>query len=237
MRLNAYLARAGIASRRGADKLIKAGKVTINGQTAELHAQVGDNDKIQVNGQLIKSQKLRYILMNKPQATVTTLNDSQGRRTVNQIINIPERVVPVGRLDYDTTGALLLTNDGDLAHTLMHPSFEVDKVYEAKIQGTITTEKINQLIKGVQLGDGLSAPAKARQLSDNSVEITVHEGRKHQVKRMMEAVGLAVIRLHRKDYAGLKVDDLPYGKWRELTEAEIHKLGTLRPDDRPEGKE
>lgn len=224
MRINAYLARAGVASRRGADKLIKAGKVTINGRPAELNTNVGDSDEVRLDGKRITSQRLRYIVINKPPGIVTTLRDPEGRKTIIDLLSIPERVVPVGRLDYNTTGALLLTNDGELAQRLMHPSFEVDKVYEAEVEGFIKPDTLSRLEAGVKLDGGISAPARARRLSANKIELTIHEGRKHQVKKMLSAVGLETKRLHRSRYADFELGNLKYGQWRELTDEEITAL-------------
>jgi 23S rRNA pseudouridine2605 synthase len=228
MRLNAYLARAGVASRRKADELIKAGLVKVNGKPGELNTKVSEKDKVEVGGKPILLQEFRYILLNKPPKTITTLKDPEGRAKVTDLINIPHRVVPVGRLDYDTTGALLLTNDGELAHKLMHPSFEIKKVYEADIKGEITEGKIKELEKGVKLEDGLTAPAKAKKLAENKIEVSIHEGRKHQVKHMLAAVGLPVQKLHRSIYAGLSVDDLQPGEWRELTKPDVEKLKMIQ---------
>jgi len=224
MRLNAYLARAGVASRRGADELIKAGRVKVNGKTGQLNDEVSDSDGVELDGKPLQSQKLRYILINKPDRTVTTLKDTENRPTIVDLVDISERVVPVGRLDFDTTGVLLLTNDGELAHKLMHPSFEVDKVYEAEVQGRITPEILNMLSIGIELEDGKTAPAKANKLSDNKIELTIHEGRNHQVKRMLDAVGLPVRRLHRSKYGPLDLADLKPGQWRDLTPDEIAQL-------------
>lgn len=227
MRINAYLARAGVASRRKAGELIKAGRVQINGKVAELNASVSDSDVITVDGKPIEAQTLRYVLLNKPAGTLTTLADPQGRKTVVQLIEIPQRIVPVGRLDYDTTGALLLTNDGELAHKLMHPKFQVDKVYVAAVDGEITQQKLNELSRGVRLEDGITAPAGVRKMADSTLEITIHEGRKRQVKRMLSAVGLQVKSLHRSRYASLDLSGLKPGHWRDLTQAEINNLKDL----------
>lgn len=218
------MARAGAASRRGADELIKAGRVTVNGQIGQLNTEVDENDKVKLDGKHLELRKSRNILLYKPSGFITTLKDPHGRRKVTDLINIPERVIPVGRLDYDTTGVLLLTNDGQLAHRLMHPSFEVDKVYEAEVEGRITDKILNELSIGVKLDDGKTAPAKARKLADNKIELTIHEGRKHQVKRMLAAVDLPVIKLHRSKYGPLTLDGLRSSEWRELTARELVEL-------------
>jgi 23S rRNA pseudouridine2605 synthase len=197
VRLNAYLARAGIASRRGADELIKAGRVTVNGEPGQLNTFVERADRVEVDGEPVSAQKLTYVLLNKPPGTVTTARDPQGRPTVVELVDVPERVVPVGRLDADTTGALLLTNDGPLAHRLAHPRYGVEKVYEVEVEGEPDEEALRHLAEGVELEDGLTAPATVRCLAPSLVELTLHEGRKHQVKRMCEAVGHPVRRLHR----------------------------------------
>lgn len=224
MRINAYIARAGEASRRGADELIKNGQVLINGRPADLNDEVKDTDEVQLNGKKIFPQSLRYILLNKPAGTVTTLSDPQNRAKVTDLIKIPERVVPVGRLDYDTSGALLLTNDGELAHRLMHPSFEIDKIYTAEVQGEITKAMLNTLSIGVELEDGKTAPAKASKLTDSTIQLTIHEGRNRQVKRMLAKVGVPVKRLHRKQYGPLDPTGLDSGQWRDLTPQEISRL-------------
>jgi 23S rRNA pseudouridine2605 synthase len=221
MRLNAFLARAGITSRRGADELIKSGRVRVNGKIGQLNDDVSENDDIELDSQQIGLRKSRYILLYKPAGYLSTLKDPHGRRKIADLVKIPERVVPVGRLDYGTTGILLLTNDGKLANMLMHPSFEVDKVYEAEVEGTITDEILNKLSIGVELEDGKAAPAKVRKLGDHKIELTIHEGRQHQVKRMLSSVGLTVKSLHRSKYAGLDLKALKPGQWRDLTPDEI----------------
>lgn len=224
MRLNAYLARAGVASRRGADNLIKAGRVSVNGRPGQLNTDVNSSDMVKVDGKPVRSQNLRYILMNKPAHVVTTLKDEEGRPTVIDLLKVHDRVVPAGRLDVNTTGALLLTNDGELANKLMHPSFKVDKVYEAEVQGDITSKMLDLLSNPIQLDDGPTAPAKARKLADNKIELTIHEGRKHQVKRMLAAVGLSVKELHRSKYGPLDLASLKPGQWQELTKDEVAQL-------------
>jgi 23S rRNA pseudouridine2605 synthase len=228
VRLNAYLARAGIASRRGAEELIRAGRVRVNGEPAGLVTFVDDaQDVVEVDGQPVQPEPLAYVLLNKPAGVVTTARDPQGRPTVVGLVGHERRVVPVGRLDADTTGALLLTNDGPLAHRLMHPRYEVEKVYEADVEGEPSDEALARLAHGVELEDGRTASARARRLAPSRLELTLHEGRKHQVKRMCEAVGHPVLRLHRLAYAGLTVEGLAPGEWRELAAADVRRLKAL----------
>jgi 23S rRNA pseudouridine2605 synthase len=224
VRLNAWLARAGVASRRGADELIKAGRVTVNGATGELNTFVEARDDVRLDGAPLAKQRLAYVLLHKPAGTVTTAHDPHGRPTVVELVDLPERVVPVGRLDADTTGALLLTNDGELAHRLAHPRYEVDKVYEADVEGEPGADAVARLEQGVELDDGSTSPARVRVLAPSRLELTIHEGRKHQVKRMLGAVGHPVLRLHRSRYAELTLDGLQPGAWRELTPAEVEAL-------------
>ena len=224
MRLNAYLARAGVASRRAADELIKDGRVLVNGEPGQLNTFVGAHDRVEVDGKLVAKQKLAHLLLHKPAGVVTTASDPQGRRTVVELVPREPRVVPVGRLDADTTGALLLTNDGQLAHRLAHPRYEVEKVYEAELESEPTNEALRALAEGVALDDGRTAPAKARRLGPRLIELSIHEGRKHQVKRMCVAVGYPVVRLHRSRYAELDLSGLAPGEWRELSFAEVEEL-------------
>jgi 23S rRNA pseudouridine2605 synthase len=227
VRLNAWLARAGVTSRRGADELIKAGRVTVNGEVGQLNTFVQATDDVRLDGRPLAKQALAYVLLHKPAGVVTTARDPQGRPTVVDLVDHSARVVPVGRLDADTTGALLLTNDGELAHRLAHPRYEIDKVYVAEVEGDPDAEALHALEEGVGLDDGRTAPAAARLLGRGRIELTIHEGRKHQVKRMLAAVGHPVRRLHRARYAQLRVDDLSPGEWRELTRDEIDALRRL----------
>jgi 23S rRNA pseudouridine2605 synthase len=236
VRLNAYLARAGVASRRGADELIKAGRVRVNGEPGQLNSFVERGDRVEVDGEEVTAQRLAYVLLHKPPGTVTTARDPQGRTTVVELVDLPERVVPVGRLDADTTGALLLTNDGPLAHRLAHPRYGVEKVYEAEVEGEPDDHALQQLREGVKLDDGLTAPAGARLLGPSTIELTLHEGRKHQVKRMCEAVGHVVRRLHRSRYAGLSLEGLEPGRWRELEPPEVMRLRSLPPPEQQPGR-
>jgi len=232
VRLNAYLARAGIASRRGAEELIRAGRVRVNGEVAGLATQVEEGDRVELDGEAIGPEPLVYVLLHKPAGVVTTARDPQGRPTVVGLVGHERRIVPVGRLDADTTGALLLTNDGGLAHRLMHPSFEVAKAYEAEVEGEPGDEALAQLAGGIDLEDGRTAPAVARRLGPSRVELVLHEGRKRQVKRMLAAVGHPVRRLHRRVYAGLTVEGLEPGAWRELGPDEVERLSRSGPRPR-----
>jgi 23S rRNA pseudouridine2605 synthase len=224
VRLNAYLARAGIASRRGADDLIKAGRVLVNGEPGQLNTFVESRDEVTVDGAPVSLQRLTYLLLHKPAGVVTTARDPQGRPTVVELVPDEPRVVPVGRLDVDTTGALLLTNDGPLAHQLAHPRYEIEKVYEAEIGGRPGEDILRSLREGVELDDGITAPAKVRRVGPHTIELAIHEGRNRQVKRMFEAVGHPVRRLHRSVYAGLSLGGLEPGQWRQLEPSEVDRL-------------
>lgn len=224
MRLNAFLARAGVASRRRADELIKDGRVTVNGEPGQLNTVVGTRDRVEVDGRRVERQRLRYVLLHKPPGVVTTARDPHGRPTVVELVPDEPRVVPVGRLDADTTGALLLTNDGQLAHRLAHPRYGVGKTYVAEIEGDASEDTLERLRQGVELGDGITAPARARRLGRGRVELVLHEGRKHQVKRMLAELGHPVIRLHRSAYAGLTLEGLEPAEWRELEPSEVDRL-------------
>jgi pseudouridine synthase len=227
VRLNAYLARAGVASRRGADELIKAGRVRVNGEPGQLNTFVGARDRVELDGRAVELQPLAYVLLHKPAGVVTTARDPHGRRTVVDLVDHPARVVPVGRLDADTTGALLLTNDGELAHRLAHPRYQVEKAYEAEVEDEPSEEALERLRHGVELDDGPAAPARVRRLGPGKVELAIHEGRKHQVKRMLAAVGHPVTRLHRSRYAALDLAGLGPSEWRELEPGEVARLQSL----------
>jgi 23S rRNA pseudouridine2605 synthase len=228
MRLNAYLARAGVASRRKADELIKAGRVRVNGEPGQLNTFVASTDVVEVDGERIDKQPLAHILLHKPAGVVTTASDPQGRTTVVDLVPREPRVVPVGRLDADTTGALLLTNDGPLAHRLAHPRYGVEKTYVADVEGRPTEETLERLRAGIDLEDGRTAPANVSLPAPTTVELTIHEGRNRQVRRMLEAVGHPVTRLHRSAYAGLTLEGLEPGRWRELEPSEVERLRARR---------
>ncbi len=227
MRLNAYLARAGVASRRKAEELIRAGRVRVNGAPGLLATTVGPGDVVEVDGRRVEPQPPAHVLLHKPAGVLTTARDPRRRRTVLDLVRHPARLVPVGRLDADTTGALLLTNDGLLAHRLAHPRYRVAKVYEVEVAGEPSRRALERLARGVELEDGRTAPAGVRRLGRSRLELTLYEGRKHQVKRMCAAVGHPVLRLHRSRYAGLAVDDLAPGRWRRLRPEEVSALRWL----------
>ncbi|MBR0260389.1 MAG: rRNA pseudouridine synthase [Selenomonadaceae bacterium] len=227
-RLQKLIARAGICSRREAEKLIAAGRVTVDGKIIlELGAKADSNQKIRVDGKILHfDTKKIYILLNKPRGFVSTAKDERGRKTVLDLLgeNFSERVYPVGRLDLNSEGLLILTNDGDLTNALIHPRFEVEKTYRAKISGELTEEKLDKLRAGIELDDGLTAPAEIYLLGENSVEVTIHEGRNRQVRRMFAAIGCDVKRLWRIKFAGLTLEGLKVGQWRELTAEEVAQL-------------
>jgi 23S rRNA pseudouridine2605 synthase len=235
MRLNAYLARAGVSSRRGADDLIRAGRVTVNGQRADLAAFVERWDRVELDGAVLAPEPLVHVLLHKPAGVVTTARDPHGRPTVVGVVGHEVRIVPVGRLDADTTGALVLTNDGQLAHHLAHPRYGVEKVYEADVEGVPSRSTLARLGAGVILDDSgegrRTAPARARLIGrwngGARVELALHEGRKHQVKRMLATVGHPVVRLHRSRYAELGVEGLAPGEWRPLSAGEVAALRRL----------
>jgi 23S rRNA pseudouridine2605 synthase len=228
MRLAKYLANAGVASRRASEPVIRAGRVTMNGETVTDPARdVGPEDAVAVDGKPIAHGHVERVVyaLNKPVGVVSTARDPQGRPTVVTMVPQTERLYPVGRLDIDTTGLILLTNEGDLAHRLTHPSFEVEKTYRVVVSGPPVREpELRALRDGIDLDDGRTAPAKVRRLSADTIEITIHEGRKRQVKRMCEAVGHSVKRLERVGFGPLALGELPRGRWRKLSPAEIDEL-------------
>lgn len=227
MRLNRFIASAGVASRRAADELIAAGRVRVNDEVAELATVVGPHDRVEVDGRRVRPQTLAHVLLHKPPGVVTTVRDPQGRPTVISLVPSEPRIVPVGRLDVNTTGALLLTNDGVLAHRLAHPRYGVPKTYLATVEGAPTDDTIRRLADGITLEDGPTAPARVRRVGRSRLELVLHEGRNRQVRRMCEAVGHPVTRLHRSGYAGLDLDGLAPREFRALTRPEVAALRGL----------
>jgi 23S rRNA pseudouridine2605 synthase len=223
-RLNRYLASAGVASRRAVEEHIRAGRVTVNGTVAGLATRVGPEDDVRLDGRTVTRRPLRTVLLHKPVGVVTTARDTHGRPTVVGLVGGDDRLFPVGRLDLETSGALLLTNDGDLAHLLMHPRHEVEKEYRATVAGEPAPEALQRLRRGVTLEDGVTAPAAVRLEAPNVVQLTIHEGRNRQVRRMLAAVGHPVVALERTRYASLGIGDLAPGAWRELAEDELRVL-------------
>ncbi len=236
-RLQKIISAAGLASRRQAEELILAGRVSVNGQVTDELGTRADwtTDQIAVDGVLLKRAEPVYLLMNKPYGVITSLHDPQGRKTVADIVamaGISDRVYPVGRLDYDTEGLLLLTNDGELTQSLSHPSFEVEKEYAVDVEQKPTAQMLQTLARGVALGEGETAPAKVfpPELAENGFwrfRIVIHEGRNRQVRRMVEAAGSLVRRLKRVRYAFLTLEGIEVGSIRPLEEMEITRLKEL----------
>jgi 23S rRNA pseudouridine2605 synthase len=227
MRLGKYLATAGVASRRASEEIVRAGRVTVGGQTITDPAhEVSDRSAVALDGKRVPTTRDRVVYaLNKPAGVVSTARDPQGRPTVVTMVPQTERLYPVGRLDIDTTGLILLTNQGELAHRLTHPSFEVEKTYRAVVSGPALHERALQALRdGVELEDGRTAAAEVRRVSADTLEVTIHEGRKRQVKRMCEAVGHPVKRLERIRFGPLELGDLPRGRWRKLTDEEVDAL-------------
>ena len=234
VRLQKYLSECGIASRRASEQLISEGRVSVNGAVAVIGATVDpEQDAVAVDGRDVRRDSKRvYVLLNKPRGAVTTAQDTHGRRTVLDCVSgVGERVFPVGRLDMDVAGVLLLTNDGELAHRLMHPSHEIEKVYIATVAGEIQEAALARLASGVMLEDGMTSPAKVRLLQSDRhssrIQLTLHEGRKREVKRMCDAVGHPVLALKRIAFASLMDGHLRPGEWRYLSNQEVRLLQRL----------
>lgn len=232
IRLNKFIARSGVCSRRDADRLIADGKVSVNGDVVrEMGTKVRLNDTIEVNGRRIVPEHLTWILLNKPKDTITTTSDERDRRTVLDLIDKKKLDVdglfPVGRLDRDTTGVLLITNDGDLAHRLMHPSFEITKMYVVTANRPVEDADLDRLRAGIELEDGMAAAdqvARPNASDPRVIGLSIHEGRNRQVRRMMEALGYDVLSLERVRYAGLTTRGVRRGKWRKLDTDEVSAL-------------
>lgn len=232
MRLQKYIALCGVSSRRKAEEIIQSGRVRVNGEIIDFMGFTVDEEKdiVELDARVIKpEQKKYYIMLNKPKNYVTTVSDDLGRPTVMQLISeINARIYPVGRLDFDTTGLLLMTNDGDFANKLTHPAHTVNKVYIARVDKMPEGTQLEILKNGVELDDGKTAPAGAEVLKRPKrgieVKITIHEGKNRQVRRMLEKVGLNVLSLKRIAVGSLALGNLPEGRWRHLSEAEVNKL-------------
>jgi len=234
MRLNKYISHAGAASRRRADELTLAGKVRINGKVmSEPGYDVAEGDIVEVDGKVVEPvSDLIYILLNKPRGYVTTTSDDRGRHTVMELItDIPERIYPVGRLDYNTTGLLIMTNDGELANRLMHPSHEVTKTYHAMVTGNLSKDSLWKLRNGVDIGGFVTSPAEVDIIKEHphhhEVEITIHEGKNRQVRKMFEAVGCNVRELKRISMGSIYLSRLAEGHYRKLTKKEIEYLRNI----------
>ena len=227
-KLQKFLSAAGVASRRHAEVLIQQGRVTVNGAVATLGMRVEEHDVVRVGGVQVGPQAPRLFVVNKPTGVVTTLDDPQGRTTVATLVPDDVRVYPVGRLDIDTSGLLVMTNDGELAHRLMHPSFGVEKTYRVLVRGGVSAASVRQLAEGVELEDGMTSPAAARIIDANAqqsvLELTIHEGRNRQVRRMCDAIGHPVLELVRTKYGPLTLAGLAPGASRPMTDAEIRRL-------------
>jgi 23S rRNA pseudouridine2605 synthase len=234
-RLQKVIAHAGIASRRKAEQLIKEGKVKVNGEVVrELGTKVSSDDKIEVNGIPVEREEKVYYLLYKPRGVISAVKDEKGRKVVTDFFTeVPQRIYPVGRLDYDTSGLILLTNDGEFANLMMHPRYEIEKTYIARVKGIPPKHVLKQLEKGIRLEDGMTAPAKVKMKSFDKrkqkaiIEITVHEGRNRLVRRMFDAIGYPVQKLKRERFAFLTLKGLNAGEFRELTPHEVKQLRTL----------
>lgn len=234
-RINKYLSMCGVTSRRGADKLIEQGKVTINDQTVQKPGVLVDsqNDVVRVDGTEVRPVETKlYVLLNKPRMVMTTLHDPFRRRTVLHFLkDVPERVYPVGRLDYDTEGVLLLTNDGELAFRLAHPRYQVPKQYQARVKGRFSQGAASKMKDGIKLPDGATGHAEVIHIQQDGYESVVRlilrEGRKREVKELFKALGYPVLRLKRQEFAGLTAASLKKGRWRYLTPEETRRLKEL----------
>ena len=233
MRLAKYLAHAGVASRRAAERLVKEGRVSVGGQVVTDPAfDVDEKSEVAFDGELVGPEKTVVYALNKPRGVVSTARDTHGRATVVSLVPAGRRLYPVGRLDAETTGLILLTNDGELANILTHPRYEVPKTYRARVEPAPVGEgALKRLRDGVELDDGPTAPARVRQPRPGLLEITIREGRKRQVRRMCEAVGHRVVSLERIAFGPLRLGGLPEGGHRRLTEAEVERLRTAAKSD------
>ena len=224
-RLQKVLARAGIASRRASEEMIQAGRVTINSQIAALGDKVADSDRIELDGiPVLRDPNLVHYLLHKPREVVSTASDTENRQTVVDLVPSAIRVYPVGRLDADSEGLIILTNDGDLTHRLTHPSFGVPKEYLVHVEGIPQRSALRSLREGIQLEDGMTAPAQVSMPDQGLLKLTIHEGRNRQVRRMCAAIGHPVVRLVRVRIGPVTDSSLTAGSWRELTNEEVRSL-------------
>ena len=225
MRLVKFLAHGGVASRRGAEEIIGKGLVTVGGEVvADPARDVGDGDDVRVNGERVVAEAREVWVVNKPAGVVSTAREPGSRSAVVELVDTEARLYPVGRLDADSTGLLLLTNDGELANRLTHPRYEVPKTYRARLQKSIADRDLERLRKGVALEDGPTAPAEVRRLGKSEIEVTLREGRNRQLRRMLEAVGNEVVGLRRVKFGPLALDDLQPGQARRLSDGEVAEL-------------
>jgi len=232
MRINKYISRSGYCSRRDADRLVEQGRVKVDGRRVTEHGtKVQDGQTVTVDEEVLTLPTLEYYLLNKPKDTISTTDDPKDRRTVLEVLNVqkdnPAGLFPVGRLDRNTTGVLLVTNDGDLAHRLMHPRYEVAKIYYVRTQKAVKPHEIDHLRRGVELEDGPAAADRVAYLDPNAktdVALELHEGRNRQIRRMMEALGHDIVQLERAKYASLTTQGLRRGEYRRLTENEVRSL-------------
>jgi 23S rRNA pseudouridine2605 synthase len=232
MRINKYISRSGFCSRRDADRYVEQGRVAIDGtQVTEHGTRVYDGQTVTVDGEVLSLTTLEYYLMNKPKDTISTTDDPKGRQTVLDVLDVPDEnpagLFPVGRLDRNTTGVLLMTNDGDLAHRLMHPRYEIPKIYYVRTQKRVKPHELDHLRRGVSLEDGPAAADQVAYLDPQSktdVALELHEGRNRQIRRMMEALGHTIVQLERAKYASLTTGSLQRGEWRRLARREVRTL-------------
>ncbi|MCL2846637.1 MAG: rRNA pseudouridine synthase [Firmicutes bacterium] len=226
MRINRYLAQSGVASRRRCEELVTGGLVTVNDLVVrDLATQVSPTDVVKVSGKVVKAaEEFVYVMLNKPKGYVTTCNDEHGRKTVMSLVPNDVRLFPVGRLDYDTTGLLILTNDGEFTKRVTHPSSEVGKTYVVKTSHDITPTDIEKLCKGVMVDEVMTSPAQARALGKREAELVIHEGRNRQVRRMFEALGLEVVALRRVAVGSLTLGPLKVGEYRIITKRQAYSI-------------
>jgi 23S rRNA pseudouridine2605 synthase len=232
MRINKYIAHAGVCSRRDADRLVEQGRVTIDGEKVTQHGtRVHEGQTVTVDGEEVYPLEFEYLLLNKPKDTISTTDDPKGRQTILDAIGVPEDnpsgVFPVGRLDRNTTGVLLVTNDGDLAHRLMHPRYEIPKIYYVRTQDRVKPHQLDRLERGIELEDGEAAADQVAYLDPQGktdIALELHEGRNRQIRRMMEALGHDIVQLERAKYATLTSGRLQRGEWRRLESEEVREL-------------